>query len=203
MSLVPVYQKQMADDQLAKIHFRFFVVEEAEIRSDLACIAGLILLPRQVLERLQNDDQVAALLADGIASNLQSIRLRLIVDGHILTPAEAAEETAMTVDPISIPLYSAAVKLVDISLQEERGRIALSLMADAGYDPWQAPQAWRLIEPKHLPKDLTNLRETRRSEYQLGILGAQYKKTADRKTATPASEIAPCGRVVAYSSVTK
>ena len=42
-------------------------------------------------------------------------------------------------------------------LEEQRGRIALSLMADAGYDPWQAPEAWRLMQPKRLPGDVSAL----------------------------------------------
>jgi hypothetical protein len=63
LSLVPAYQKQLADDSPSKIYFRFYAVDEASIRSDLSCNAGLILVPKQVVERLQNDDQLAALLA--------------------------------------------------------------------------------------------------------------------------------------------
>jgi hypothetical protein len=30
-------------------------------------------------------------------------------------------------------------------------------MDDAGYDPWQAPEAWRLLAPKELPVDIHSL----------------------------------------------
>jgi hypothetical protein len=40
-----------------------------------------------------------------------------------------------------------------IQMEEQRGRIALALLADAGYDPRQAPEAWRLLDPKHAPAD--------------------------------------------------
>jgi hypothetical protein len=55
-------------------------------------------------------------------------------------------------------------------MQEQAGRIALTLMADAGYDPQQAPEAWRLLASKKSPKDLSALQYPSRAEYQLGIL---------------------------------
>ncbi len=70
MSVVPDYQKQMATGDPSKIPFRFYVVDEPQIRSDVFCNDGLILIPKQALARLKNDDQLAALLADGVAYNL-------------------------------------------------------------------------------------------------------------------------------------
>jgi hypothetical protein len=61
-------------------------------------------------------------------------------------------------------------------MEEQRGRVALALLKDAGYDPWQAPEAWRLVTPKHLPKDLNSLKYPSLGGYQLGILNLQYKK---------------------------
>jgi len=37
--------------------------------------------------------------------------------------------------------------------------MALALMADAGFDPYQEPEAWRLLAPERLPKDLTKLKD--------------------------------------------
>jgi hypothetical protein len=67
---------------------------------------------------------------------------------------------------------------IDKALKEQRGRVALELMADAGYDPWQAPEAWRLAEAKKLPGDSSTLKYADRSLYQLGILNLMYKKPA-------------------------
>ena len=62
----------------------------------------------------------------------------------------------------------------ETNFKEERLRIALALMRDAGYDPWQAPQAWRLLEPDKLPANLALLAYPDASCYQIGILNLQY-----------------------------
>lgn len=52
----------------------------------------------------------------------------------------------------------------------------MALLANGGYDPWEAPEAWHLLAPKHLPNDLGSLKYLDRSGYQLGILNLQYKR---------------------------
>ena len=54
--------------------------------------------------------------------------------------------------------------------------MALALMADAGVDPWQAPEAWRRVAPKVLPKDWETVKFPSRGGYQLGILNLQYSR---------------------------
>ncbi|MFP5267020.1 MAG: hypothetical protein ACLGQU_06605 [Acidobacteriota bacterium] len=44
-----------------------------------------------------------------------------------------------------------AVNAVLLQQMEERGRISMGLLADAGYDPRQVAEAWRLLAPKHHP----------------------------------------------------
>ena len=177
--LVPRYMRQMAEVQLLP-EFRFFVVEEKTIRSDLACNSGLVLLPDAVLDRLDSDDQLAAILADGIAYNVQSLRVRLIVRDGWLTAAEVAEFATWAVNPIAGVAANGAVGLAahehNVELELERGRLALSMMAEAGYDPAQAPEAWKLLSPKHLLRDRNSLEYPRIGQYQLMVLDAQYKK---------------------------
>jgi hypothetical protein len=48
-------------------------------------------------------------------------------------------------------------------------------MRDAGYDPWQAPEAWRFLDPKELPANLALLPYPDTSCYQIGILNLQYQ----------------------------
>jgi hypothetical protein len=69
-------------------------------------------------------------------------------------------------------------------MEEQRGRVALSLMADAGYDPWQAPEAWRLLAPKEPAKDPSKLKYPDRAGYQLEILNLQYKRKAASEATT-------------------
>jgi len=194
-SLIPAYQKQMADDQAARIHFRFFVVDEKVIRSELACNPGLVLVPDTALHRLKTDDELAAILADGIAYNLQFLRARAIVNRGWLSAAEIADDAVWVTNPLAGLAINSALGIaayeVNTKLAEERGRVALSLMQDAGYDPWNAPEAWKLLEPKRLPKDPSSLKYSKLGEYQFTILNAQYKKRpgpARQESATDSPE---------------
>jgi hypothetical protein len=54
--------------------------------------------------------------------------------------------------------------------------MALQLVADAGFNPWQAPEAWRLLAPKDAPQDVQSLKYTHEGKYQLSILKLQYKR---------------------------
>jgi hypothetical protein len=186
--VVPEYQKNLPENHPSKMHIRFYAVDEATIRSEICSFDGLVLVPSQMVERLKNDDQLAAVLADGVAFNLQRQAAREIADNRLLLGTEVAADVAGFFIPgvslISLAGGDAASR-INIEMQEERGRIALALLADAGYDPWQAPEAWRLVEPKHLPADLNSLKYPSRSGYQLGILNLQYTaKTAGEITAS-------------------
>lgn len=175
--LIPQYQRDFASNDAAKIPFRFYVVDEPHLRSDLGCSEGLVLVPAAVMDRLHNDDQLAAVLADGIAANLQRQRARLVLGLGWLKAAEVASYVAIS------PAGIVGTKLIEHNvlrkLEDERGRIALGLMSDAGFDPWQAPEAWRLLAPGQLPKNPAKLKYPARSEYQLEILRLQYRQTSN------------------------
>ena len=189
MSVVPAYQKQLAEDSPSKIHFRFYAVDEAKIRSEFFCNAGLILVPKQMVERLKSDDQLAALLADGVAYNIQLQSARLIAEWRELFGAELA---GMVAEVFIHEVYFAnevggdiVAHKIEMQMQEQRGRIALALLADSGYDPRQAPETWRLIVPKHLPRDESTLKYPNRSWYQLSILNLQYGTNSARESVAP------------------
>lgn len=183
MSVVPEYQKALAESDPLKIQFRFYVVDDKRLRSEICSSrSGLILIPKSAVERLKNDGQLAAVLADGVAFTLQHQATRLIADERIWIGEAAADVAVATVDPwIGFDMAFGEV-LVNVHpnakdqvlAREQRGRIALALIADAGYDPWQAPEAWRLLEPMHLPSDLDSLKYPDLSGYQLSILSLQY-----------------------------
>ena len=174
MKVIPGYQRLLPDDSPSKIHFRIYVVDEPVFREDLECTEGLILIPRQVVERLANEDQLAAIMANGVAYSIEAQSARLYAEILELQGAEAAGFLAGSFVPgVNVgALVGGQVANHEIlkRMQEQAGRIALTLMADAGYDPQQAPEAWRLLAPKKLPKDLSALQYPSRAEYQLGIL---------------------------------
>lgn len=177
MGVVPDYQKAMAESDPFKIKFRFYGIDDDGIRSEICSShGGLILVSRQTVERLKDDSQLAAVLADGVAFTLQHQAKRLAVDEWKEIGEVAAETAEIGFIPTIIAPFEVA-GLVHEKVEmaaEERGRIALALMADAGYDPWQAPEAWRLLGPKHLPSDLNSLKYPDLSGYQLGVLSLQY-----------------------------
>jgi Domain of unknown function (DUF5666) len=182
LRVVPSYQNSLKSDDPARIPFRFYAIDDAQARSELSCSEGLILVPIQVVDRLKKDDQLAAVLADGVAFSLQWQESRLFIGAtHIFLGGDPPLYMGLGVSGYA----TGALMLHELnkSLVEQRERLALSLMADAGYDPWQSPEAWRLVVPKSLPKDLSSLKYPTRSGYQLGILNMQYRGEVGKSVA--------------------
>jgi hypothetical protein len=177
-NLLPAFQKQLAEDERAKVPFRFYVVDEPKIRSPFGCSPGIVLVPKGVIDRLKSDDQIAAVLADGVSAYLAGQSARLVAEYYSILGLELAAEFAA--GPVPWVFFSAegtadaATHVVNKRFEEQCGRMSLALMADAGYDPWQAPEAWRLLAPKKLPADTSHLKYPSESGYQLAILNLQY-----------------------------
>jgi len=177
MSLVPAYQKQLAADDPAKIPFHFYAIDAKKICCAFIPFDGLILVPVHAVARLKNDDQLAAILADPVAYVLQRQRERVAAANQLILGTDVAGYIAGAFVPgmslVSI-VGDVEANRVNKELYKERARIGLALMADAGYDLRQAPEAWRLILPKKLPKDLSELTYPDYSKYELNILNLQY-----------------------------
>ncbi len=80
-SLVPAYQRALPDSAPAKINFRFQVIDNKRLCGLIPCDAlaqpnGIILIPHQLVERTQNDSQLAAVLADAMARALERQQYR-------------------------------------------------------------------------------------------------------------------------------
>lgn len=182
MRIVPEYQMKMPIGAKAQIRFRFYAIDEPKIRSEVACNIGLILVPAQVASRLTTDDQLAAVLADGVAVDLQWQEYWLGPEKYVSLGEATAEVATEFTTPWGLLGIEATTPFVNHELikhlEEQRGRMALAMMADAGYDPWAAPEAWRLLAPKNPPANSTSLKYPGRSEYQLSILNLEYKKPA-------------------------
>ena len=185
-SVVPQYQRDLPDDDPAKIPFRFYAIQEEHIRSGMGCDDGLVLVPASAVARMQNDSQLAAVLADGVSANLQQQNARLQLDMELI---EAAGAIGVGF-PAALTGETIASAVLSRKMEEQRGRMALALMADAGFDPWQAPEAWRILALRQLPKNLSKLKYPARSQYQLEILQLQYKhaaNTANTQAADPST----------------
>jgi hypothetical protein len=178
--LIPDYQKQMAANDPAKIPFRFYAFDAGAVDRLVETPNGLVLVPQQMVERFKNDDQLAAILADAVAFDME----RLGTAKNKKRAMELGEVAAFTFSPvIASPVVVVGSIKVNHKLKDEiveqRGRVALALMADAGYDPWAAPEAWRLVTAKKLPADLNKLPYPALAGYQIQVLSQHYKKTSN------------------------
>jgi hypothetical protein len=175
-SVVPQYQRDLPDDDPAKIPFRFYAIQEEHIRSGMGCDDGLVLVPASAVARMQNDSQLAAVLADGVVVNLQQQNVRLQLELRLMDAAAGAALSSAEAWGLAGFTGEKIAKLSVLrKMEEQRGRLSLAYMADAGFDPWQAPEAWRLLAPAKLPKNLSKLKNPERSKYQSEILQLQYK----------------------------
>jgi len=194
LRVVPQYQRDLPDDDQAKIPFRFYVVEGTYRRSAIFCGNGLVLVPLVAVVRLTSDDLLAAVLAEGVAGVLQ----QQAEDGRPYSVKDAAD-LALSANGGAVAMGVLVTEQLRTGRiwENGRGRMELALMADAGFDPHQAPEAWKLLAPERLPKDPTKLKEPERSRYLLDFLKVQDTPAAapsiaapqanDNATTTPAS----------------
>jgi hypothetical protein len=177
MSVVPAYQKALPDDHPSKIQFRFYAVDNEKLRSEICSTDGMILLPKPVIERLKSDDQLAAVIADGIVLNLQRQAVRLTSSSRTFLGVEALSAATGLIVPgiVIVGDINPLERKILVPLQQQRGRIALALLNEAGYDLHQAPEAWRLLAPKQLPANTDALKYPDLSTYQLNVIKQQYQ----------------------------
>ncbi len=179
--LIPKYQRELPDTDPTKINFRFQLVSESAIRA-IAWPNGIILVPRQVVERLQNDSQLAAVLASSVALVLEKQSHRFLPN-HKLLPLQVAGlagSNFVTLGPglallalSNSTLFSFGEDSALRRATEQNGRVTLSLMHDAGYDIYEAPRAWWLLMDTKL-KGLDKTPLPHYSEYLYKFLGETW-----------------------------
>ncbi len=182
-SLVPSLQRALPDGDPGKIKFLFYAVDDPKLH-EIMCSprGGVILIPKHLLARLQNDNQVAAALGYAIGATLQRQGMNKLMEQGKIMREELGTVGIYLISPLGLAValdFAGALPDHQVAtfLEEQRGRLALSLMSDAGYDPWQAPEAVRLLASKNLPKDLASLKYPDLAGYLLGVLNLQYPKT--------------------------
>jgi hypothetical protein len=152
LELIPAYQRQLPESDPTRINFRFQVVDEPKWRDAHTLPNGIILVPYQIVQRLQDDSELAAVLADNIGTALEKQTFREIPNAHKLTAASLAGDAAGAIVP-GVGLVTGATTIGIarhlITLDEQQsGREALALMHDAGYDLTKAPEAWWILATK-------------------------------------------------------
>jgi hypothetical protein len=150
--LVPAYQRSLAEDAPAKINFRFQLVDEPKFHDAATLSNGIILVPKQVVEGLDNDSQIATVLADNIACAMEKQALRLIpASDKMLGTHIAAVAVGVVLPGAALAAWagnSIAASQMLKHAQEQSGRVSLALLHDAGYDLTQAPLTWWQLSVK-------------------------------------------------------
>jgi hypothetical protein len=174
--LVPAYQRALPDTDPAKINFRFQVIDTKWFRDALSLPSGIILVPHQVVERTQNDSQLATVLADNIACVLEKQEYRELPVSETLAITEIGTEAASVFVPgLWLAAEGAAISQEEIrtKAEEQSGRVSLGLLRDAGYDMDQAPIAWWLLAATK-PEPTSKILLPYRAAYVYRALGENW-----------------------------
>ena len=193
-SLVPAFQKSLSEDDPTRIDFRFQLTDEPKHRDSWSMASGIILVPYQLVERLPDDAQLAAVLADSIAEVLEKQTLRDIPAFQKMTAASVAGTAAGLIIPgagIATMIANHEVgKSLIVHSQQQSGRVSLCLLHDAGYDIAQAPTAWWTLaakakdvsHPKRMPDHTVFLYQDLGSTWQPGSLSWQNAPKSGTKS---------------------
>lgn len=186
--LIPDWSHKMPDSNPAKIHFRFQVVDTKWLHDAMTTPSGVILIPHQVVERMENDDELATVLADNIACALERQSYRVTPAAHAATAATVGGDVVEVFVPgAGLAIETAAIGGAVAILKRQReqsGRVSLELLKDAGFDIRQAPLAWwRLATLKQEP--VTALAMPDRAAYLYRTIGENWSGGAGQTSTKP------------------
>lgn len=183
-SLIPAYLQALPDADPAKIHFRFQLIDTKLFSDGLTLPNGIILVPHQVVERMQNDSQLATVLADDMAGALERSEYRYMSALNMTAAgALAADATIFLPPPVDLLGIAAGATREEVitRMEQQTERVSLGMLRDAGYEVDEAPKAWwRLATKKQGPLADEVLPE--RTAYLYFMLGETWNNPA---AATP------------------
>ena len=177
-SVIPAYQRALPASDPTKIYFRFQVIDETKWQDAITLPSGIILVPRQVVERMQNDSQLATVLADNIATAIEKQSYRAVPAYRTMAASQLASDVGgFFVPGVGVATLAVNYKASKIMLrhaEEQSGRISLGYLHDAGYDVREAPKAWWLLGSKK-PKNLNDINLPDRAAYLYSVLGQSWR----------------------------
>ena len=173
--LIPAFERGLPKSDPARIHFRFQIINRKQLRYAVGLPSGVILVPVQVVERLQNNSQLAAVLAESIAEVVERQAYRALPAERATTAAVAVADAFVPDVGLAAPLLAGygANGVIGKKEEDQGGRVALDLMHDAGYEVDQAPVAWWLLAPKK-PKPIAEIALPHFAAYLYRILGENW-----------------------------
>lgn len=152
-SVVPAYQKELSAHDPNKIPFRFTVVMEKGFNA-IAYPNGVVVVHDEVFQVLENEAQLAAVLAHEIAHATQEHTYRQREHNK---SGRRALQTVSVIAAIAgdFTLSDSADSLLATmaygygrTLENQADRLGLQYMTAAGYDPREAPKVWKLLSKR-------------------------------------------------------
>ena len=178
--LIPRCQKELPAADPNRISFQFEVVDGKD-REGMDFPSGVILVPRDVVERAQTDDELAGYIATGMSAVIEKQRVRNGSKKGALDAAEIALDAAEIGGLIALtPAFMGAVSKkqdLEIAEEEQRMRESLSLVHDAGYDVIGVPRIWWRLASAD-PKPLSEVPIPPKAEYAYAVIGSTWRDTA-------------------------
>ena len=149
-SLVPDYQRTLPDSNPQKIHFQFRVIKAKGFNA-WTYPTGMVVIHSDVFRVLENEAQLAAVLAHEIAHATQEHTYREMQHNKKRRTAlkigslVAAGMGYYSISRILEMVRTAMVRGYGRTLENQSDRLALQYMADSGYDIREAPRVWKLV----------------------------------------------------------
>jgi hypothetical protein len=152
-SLIPAYQRSLADDDPNKIPFRFTVIMKKGVNA-FALPNGAIIIHDDVLKVIENEAQLASILGHEIAHATQEHTYRQLEHNKKRRKALgiaslfAAGMGYYGISNVLDLVNAAMVNGYSRTMENQSDRIGLQYMVDAGYDPREGPRVWKLVAMK-------------------------------------------------------
>lgn len=182
-SLIPPYQRSLPDSDDTKILFKFQLIDAENWKDALTLPTGIILIPFQLIERLQNDSQIATLLADNIATALEKQTYRAQPGRKKMMIAEIASGVGgLSTLGVTTIAASSIANADKRNAEGQSGRVSLGLLHDAGYDINQAPITWWLLSKKDSVGDLSSVPIPPRAINLYRSLGTTWRNYSEVST---------------------
>lgn len=185
--LIPKFEGRLAANDPARIDFRFYLVDEKRWREAIGFPNGVVLVPVAVAERLQDDSEMAAVLAYGMAGVLEREAWFELPTSRALEAGMLASDAGWFVPGLGLagrPTLVANERMQQ-ALMEHNGRVALELMHEAGFDVEAAPRAWWRLSGKP-GRPLWRIRMPWRAQMLYGELGSDWQGATEAAGAAPA-----------------
>jgi hypothetical protein len=161
-----------------KIVFRFYLVD-TPWRYVFNFSNGIVLVPIHVVDRMQNDAQIASLLASAVATLLEKQDYRNQPAEDTLTAVHYAAMGGGFMVPGLLPAADLGIFIADYTIGErnleQSARVSLGLLHDAQYDLAEAPIAWWLLASEK-PRSVAEITIPNRAKYMYEELGVLWRQ---------------------------